>query len=157
MRTIPIFAALGAIVVSSTAIAEKALPYWASISTGEARMRTGPGRQFPASWVYRRQGLPVKVVETYPNWRKVQDPDGTTGWVQANLISETRTAIVVGGIREMRANASPQAAVVWRAQPGVVGRISQCASGWCLLDVKGRQGFIETGSIWGTAPDERLP
>lgn len=143
--------------VVAPAEAQRALPYWASISTGEARMRTGPGRQFPASWVYRRAGLPVKVIETYPNWRKVQDPDGTTGWIQANLIGDTRTAIVIGGIREMRANPSPQAAVVWRAEPGVVGAISQCGKGWCLLDVKGRQGFIETSAIWGTAPDERLP
>jgi SH3-like domain-containing protein len=137
--------------------AQKALPYWASISTGEARMRTGPGRQFPASWVYRRAGLPVKVIETYPNWRKVQDPDGTTGWIQANLIGETRTAVVVGGIREMRANPASNATVVWRAESGVVGAISQCARGWCLFDVKGRQGFIETSAIWGAAPDERLP
>lgn len=120
-------------------------------------MRTGPGRQFPASWVYKRVGLPVKVIETYPNWRKVQDPDGTTGWIQANLIGDTRTAIVTGSIREMRANPAPDAAVVWRAEPGVVGAISQCGKGWCLLDVKGRQGFIETSAIWGTAPDERLP
>ncbi len=120
-------------------------------------MRTGPGRQFPSIWIYRRAGLPIKVIEIYPNWRKVQDPDGTTGWMQANLIAERRTAIVTGGMRQMRANPAPDAAIVWRAEPGVVGAISQCAKGWCLIDVKGRQGFIETGSIWGTAPDERLP
>lgn len=120
-------------------------------------MRTGPGRQFPASWVYKRAGLPVKVIETYPNWRKVQDPDGTTGWIQANLISDRRTALVTGAVRDMRASPAPGAAVVWRAEPGVVGTVSQCARGWCLFDVKGRQGFIETGSIWGVTADERLP
>jgi SH3-like domain-containing protein len=138
-------------------IAQRALPYWASISTGEARMRAGPGRQFPASWVYRRAGLPVKVIETYPNWRKVQDPDGTTGWIQANLIGDTRTALVTEEIRELRANPDPAAPVVWRAEPGVVGVISQCAKGWCLLDVKGRQGFIEVSGLWGVAANERLP
>jgi len=157
MRILLITMAATAALSPAVLLAQKALPYWASISTGEARMRTGPGRQFPASWVYRRAGLPVKVIETYPNWRKVQDPDGTTGWIQANLISEKRTAIVTGAIRELRANPVTNATVVWRAEPGVVGVISQCAKGWCMIDVKGRQGFIETASIWGTAADERLP
>lgn len=145
------------LVAPHVAHAQRALPHWASIDAGEARMRTGPGRQFPASWVYKRAGLPVKVIETYPNWRKVQDPDGTIGWMQANLISDTRTALVIGTIRPLRAKPEPGAAIVWRAEPGVVGSISQCARGWCLFDVKGRAGYIETSAIWGTAPDERLP
>jgi SH3-like domain-containing protein len=136
---------------------EKPLPYWASIKTGEARMRTGPGRQFPASWLYRRAGLPVKVIELYPNWRKITDPDGTTGWIQSNLITDTRTAIIMGGIQDLHAAAAEDAPIVWRAEPGVVGMISQCRSGWCLFDVKGRSGYIQTAYLWGTAADEQLP
>lgn len=149
---------MAALLAPAMAVAQaKKPPYWASISAGKARMRTGPGREFPATWLYQRAGLPVKVIEVYPNWRKIEDPDGTVGWVQGNLLSEERTALVTGGVREMRASADANAAVVWRAEPGVVGRISQCARGWCLFDVKGRSGFISTAHIWGVAPDERLP
>ncbi len=146
-----------ALVLPTGAVAQKKVPYWASISAGKARMRTGPGREFPASWLYHRADLPVRVVEVYPNWRKIEDPDGTKGWVQANLLSEVRTALIVGDVRELRANADAAAPVVWRVEPGVVGKISQCARGWCLFDVKGRAGFIQTAHMWGTAPDERLP
>jgi SH3-like domain-containing protein len=140
-----------------TALAQKKVPYWVSISAGKAMMRTGPGREFPARWQYQRAGLPVKVIETYPNWRKVEDPDGETGWIQGNLLSEDRTAMVVGGVREMRASSDPTAAVIWRAEPGVVGKISQCARGWCLLDVKGRSGYMSVVHIWGVDADEKLP
>lgn len=134
---------------SDAAIAQKKPPYWASIAAGKARMRTGPGRQFPASWLYQRANLPVKVIETYPNWRKVQDPDGATGWMQANLLSEERTGIVRGEIRPMRAAPDIAAKVSWRAEPGVVGGISDCAEGWCRLEVGGKAGYIETSHIWG--------
>jgi SH3-like domain-containing protein len=107
--------------------------------------------------MYQRVGLPVKVLEIYPNWRKIQDPDGTTGWVQGNLLSDNRTAIVTGGIREMRAAAAAGASVVWRAEPGVIGLLKQCDRGWCLFDVKGHNGYIEIAHIWGAAADERLP
>lgn len=155
-RFIAGFVAFG-LFIPTVAAAQQKTPYWASISAGKARMRTGPGREFPASWLYQRANLPVRVIETYPNWRKIEDPDGTKGWVQANLLSNNRTALVAGDVRELRASADAGALVVWRAEPGVVGRISQCARGWCLFDANGRAGFIQTAHIWGTAPDERLP
>lgn len=157
MRRLMAGLAFAGLTLPTTALAQQTTPYWASISAGKARMRTGPGREFPAIWLYQRADLPVRVIETYPNWRKIEDPDGTTGWIQANLLSKVRTALVSGGIRELRASADPAAPVVWRAEPGVVGRLSQCARGWCLLDIKGRAGYIQTAHIWGSATDERLP
>ena len=70
--------ALGLTVGSARAQDERATPYWASISAGKAMMRTGPGQNYPAVWLYVRADLPIQVVETYPNWRKISDPDGTT-------------------------------------------------------------------------------
>ena len=143
--------------VGGEALAQRQPPYWASISAGKARMRAGPGRNFPANWLYQRADLPIRVIATYPNWRKIEDPDGTQGWMQANLLSEDRTAIVTGAIRPMRATPDRDAHIVWRAEPGVVGRISDCEDGWCRLDVNGRAGYIEMAHIWGVGQSEELP
>lgn len=145
------------IMPSGDAVAQKKPPYWASIIPGEARMRTGPGRQFPASWLFKRALLPVKVIATYPNWRKVEDPDGTQGWIQSNLLSDQRTGLVTGETRPLRDKPGSAGRIIFRAEPGVVGKISECGRGWCRLDVKGRMGFIETGHIWGIDPSEAQP
>ena len=142
-------AALMATVGPAAAQSEVELPYWASISVDEARMRKGPSPDVPVMWEYRRRDLPVKVVARHENWRKVEDPDGTQGWMAARLLSRTRTAIVTGTIRPMREDASVSAAVAYRAEPCVVGRISDCKNGWCLFDVQGRKGWIQTDHIWG--------
>lgn len=132
-------------------------PYFASISAGEARMRTGPGRNYPVAWLYLRSGLPVKVIETYPHWRKIQDPDGTIGWMQANLLADTRTAMVRdGGIRVLLTAPRTGAGVAWRVEPKVIGRISRCDDGWCRFDVGGRAGYIEIGDLWGVEPGEAV-
>ena len=73
---------------------ERQPPYWASIASGEAMMRTGPGRNYPGIWLYKRRDLPIRVVKTYPNWRMIEDPDGTRGWMLVSLLSDRRTAIV---------------------------------------------------------------
>jgi SH3-like domain-containing protein len=138
--------------------AQKKPPYWASITASEARMRTGPGRQFPAVWLYKRSGLPVRVIETYPNWRKVEDPEGVKGWIQANLLSEDRTGLIRGEeIKMLRASPASSANILWRAEPGVVGKLSECRKGWCKIDVNGRMGYLEASHLWGVEPAELKP
>lgn len=138
--------------------AERKTPYWASISAGKALMRTGPGKNYPAIWLYQRADLPVKVIKVYPSWRKVEDPAGTTGWMLVNLLSGTRTAIVTGGeARPLREKPEDAGRIVFRVEPGVVGRISDCIGAWCKLDVTGRSGYVRTDHIWGTDPGETVP
>ncbi|PPJ40642.1 hypothetical protein C0063_18660, partial [Pseudoxanthomonas sp. KAs_5_3] len=74
-----------------------------------------------------------------------------------NLISSTRTAIVQEAVTELRDRPAFGARVLWRAEPGVVGRVSQCARGWCRFDVRGQVGFVEATRLWGVAPEETLP
>lgn len=163
MRTLAF--AVAAIVIASLGLepaiaAESArkVPYFASIAAGRARMRTGPARTYPASWLYQRADLPVKVVAIFKEWRKVADPDGTEGWMQANLLSGTRTAIVRGAEPvELRDRPAAGGRLLWRAAPGVVGRLSQCGNGWCRMDVKGQAGFVEIGALWGVEAGETLP
>jgi SH3-like domain-containing protein len=150
---------LGAIALGLTvpAWAQRKPPYYLSLKPNEARMRAGPGRNYPTSWVYKRRGLPMRVIDTYSEWSKVQDPDGSEGWMQSNLLDNNRTALVTGTIIEMRAAPNPNARVNWRAEPGVVGTIKRCANGWCWFDVKGRGGYIEQSHVWGTDPGETVP
>ncbi|HEX8624559.1 MAG TPA: SH3 domain-containing protein [Allosphingosinicella sp.] len=149
--------ALGLTLGSAQAQNERATPYWASISAGKAMMRTGPGQNYPATWLYVRADLPIRVVETYPNWRKVSDPGGTTGWMLQRLLSDRRTGLVTGDARRpLRADPRESSRIRYFAEPGVVGRLSKCDGTWCLFDVRGRQGYIRQDQIWGVEPGEAL-
>ena len=94
-------------------------------------------------------GIKVHILEMKTPWLRVITPDGTQGWMAARLLSRTRTAIVTGDVRAMRTSANVDAPIAYRAEPGVVGRITNCKDGWCLFDVKGRKGWIEADHIWG--------
>ena len=97
------------------------------------------------------------MLAVFKEWRKVEDPGGTQGWILANLLSEQRTAYVPSGPVELRDQPRGDAKVLWRAAPGVVGRLSACAKGWCQLDVHGQKGFVEQGRVWGTDAGEVVP
>jgi SH3-like domain-containing protein len=144
-------------VSSAQAQRDRTPPYWASISATKAMMRTGPGQNYPATWLYVRPDLPIKVVEVYPSWRKVQDPSGETGWMLQRLLSDTRSAIVIGNEpRPIHESPDQGSRIRYLAEPGVVGRISRCADDWCQFDAGGKQGHIRTSDVWGVDPGTTL-
>ena len=136
---------------------ERAVPYWASISAGQAVMRTGPDRGYPALWLYHRRDLPVRVMRVMGAWRQVQERDGSSGWMLAALLSAQRTAIVTGGVRSIREAPAESARILYQAEGGVVGRINRCDGSWCRIAVGDKAGFIAQGEVWGTSLGERLP
>jgi SH3-like domain-containing protein len=143
--------------VIPSAVAQRQAPYWASIHSGEALMRTGPGRNYPATWLYIRPDLPIRIVAVREDWRQIEDPDGTVGWMLVSLLSDQRSGIVRGGDSQpMHETASDSAPVTFRAEPNVVGRVSECADGWCLFDVGGKRGYIKTEALWGVESGEAI-
>lgn len=136
---------------------QRETPYMASIASGRAMMRTGPGQTYPGTWLYTRRDLPIRVTRIYHEWRYIEDPGGTRGWMLVSLLSDQRTGIVTGeGLAELRESPDPASAVRFRAEVNVVGRVSRCASNWCYFDVRGRGGYIRTDRLWGVAPNETV-
>ena len=134
---------------------DKVPPYWASIASGEAMIRTGPGRNYPGTWLYQRRDLPVRVVRIYQSWRLIEDPEGVRGWMLVTLLSDRRTALVNPGqpraIHEQRDQTSR---VAYLAEPGVVGRIEDCDGEWCKFSVGKRGGWIAQGDVYGVSKAE---
>ena len=129
---------------------DREVPYWATIRASELNMRVGPSADYKIDWVYRRPGLPVKVVRVMEGWRLIEDPDGTKGWVVARLLSPDRGAIVIGeGNTELRLDPASDAPVKWRVEPGVVGALGDCDEGWCELSVGNKSGWIRQARLWG--------
>ena len=137
---------------------DKTPPYWASIASGQAMMRTGPGRNFPGVWLYQRRDLPIRVLKVFPNWRYVEDPDGVRGWMLVTLLSDRRTAIVRGAqARPLYASPNETSRLKYRVEPGVVGRVDNCANGWCEMKVGGdRSGYVRITDIWGVSDGETV-
>lgn len=126
------------------------MPYWAALRVDKVNMRVGPGEEYRIAWVYKRKQLPVRVVRLKEGWRLVEDPDGARGWMLARFLTRERGAIVSGtGLAEMRDAGSPSARLKWRLEPGVTGKLGDCAEGWCEFDVSGHKGWVEERRLWG--------
>jgi SH3-like domain-containing protein len=132
------------------------LPRYASMGASQVNMRTGPGEQYPINWVYKRELLPVEIVQEFGPWRKVKDMDGIEGWVNGNLLSDQRTGIVLGQTRLLYSSNDSSSRPLYRIEKGVVAKIVVCDEGWCQLNADGKTGFILREHVWGTYLSENF-
>ncbi|UTW55109.1 SH3 domain-containing protein [Kordiimonas sp. SCSIO 12610] len=132
------------------------LPRFVSLSADEANMRTGPGRQYPIEWVYRRRNLPLEVIDEFGPWRKLRDHQGTIGWMHVLLLNNKRTAMIMDDKLRLFEDPSDVSPVTIIADRGVIGIIDACENRWCKLEIDGTEGWAERKSLWGVYPNETI-
>lgn len=143
---------LGLAACGGASAQQRETPYWATIDTTELNMRVGPSTEYRIDWVYRRKGLPLKVLRMKEDgWRYVEDSDGTRGWVVGRMLSPERSALVIGRDNvPMRSAAAGDSTLKWILEPGVVGELGDCDAGWCNFRVGKREGFVPADRLWGS-------
>ena len=131
------------------------LPRFASLAAPEVNVRTGPSTDHPIRWVYARAGLPVRIVEEFDVWRRIEDPDGEQGWTHSSLLSIRKTVMVRGsGVQDVRRSPEEGARVVARIEPGVIGQLAECQGAWCRVDLNGERGWLPRDRLWGVPEGE---
>jgi SH3-like domain-containing protein len=132
------------------------VPRWVSLKHGEVMGRRGPGKDYPAQWVYRVQGLPVQVVAETEEWRRICDPDGGAAWVHRSEIDGRRTIMARSGPQTpIRRAASAGAPEVGLLNTRALARLDRCKGQWCKVKVGGVSGWLDTGTMWGMAAERQ--
>jgi SH3-like domain-containing protein len=132
------------------------VPRWVSLKHGEVMGRKGPGKDYPAQWVYRAQGLPVQVVAETEEWRRICDPDGGAAWVHRSEIDGRRTIMARSGDpTPIRRSLSDTAPVVGLLNARALARLDRCKGDWCKVKVGSLTGWLSGGAMWGLAPQRQ--
>ncbi len=125
------------------------LPRYAAIRATEANLRVGPSTNYPVLWRYEERGLPVLIVKEHFHWRKIEDPEGDTGWMSAHLLADWPRAIVTGAKRVLRRAPEPDARGVAVLEPKVVVAVLERQGRWCEVSTKGHKGWLKSDEVWG--------
>lgn len=135
---------------------ELPLPRFASLKADDVNMRIGPGSRYAIKWVYKHEGLPVEIIQEFNVWREIRDSEGTVGWVHKQMLQGKRMAIIKNKIAVLRKSPEEGASAVARVEPGVVGKLLECQSDWCKLQVSNHKGWISKTAMWGAYKDEKF-
>ncbi len=128
------------------------MPRFVSLAVEIANLRVGPRNSYDVVAIYRRRGLPLKVVDEFDTWRQVEDHEGTRGWMHQRLLSGRRMVMVRDEPAMLRRGPSAEAAPILQAEPAVLGQLLRCEDGWCFVEIEGRRGWMPATGLWGVLP-----
>lgn len=132
------------------------VPRFVTLKSDEINMRVGPGREYPLAWIYKRKGLPVKVIAEFDVWRKVTDHEGVTGWIHGQLVSARRTALIQEPVSKLYKRPDITSDIVAVAEKGVLMELQYCLDDWCRLSNDNMRGWLPRKAIWGTLEGETI-
>lgn len=128
-----------------------------SIKSSEVNARKGPGVNYPILYNYEYKWLPVKILASYDNWRKIKDLEGDESWIHLSFLSKKRTVILSSKtpVYLYKSNSS-SSIIVAKIMPKVVMSLKSCNKSWCKVTAKNVTGYIMASNIWGLNKDEKI-
>lgn len=154
LACLTVILAAGAAAVERGPVTNLPLPRYVSMKAAEGYARRGPSSDHRIDWVFVHRHMPLRIVDEYGHWRRVEDREGAGGWMHYSLLSGNRTVIVEADDLTLRRRPDPASPETARLGRGVVAALGDCHAGWCAVEVDGARGWASTGALWGVAPDE---
>ena len=131
------------------------IPRYVSLKSNDANIRVGPSKNYPIEIKFIKKNYPLKVLEEYEDWRKVQDFKNNIGWIHKSLISGTRTGIVLSNdSKNIKLLNTLDGNVIGEIGKGNIVFLEKCKIDWCLVSLGDFKGWMDKKYIWGVKEKE---
>tara|TARA_B100000927_G_scaffold257871_1_gene226018 strand:+ start:88 stop:645 length:558 start_codon:yes stop_codon:yes gene_type:complete len=131
------------------------IPRYVSLKSNDANIRVGPSINYPIEIKYIVKNYPLKVLEEYEEWRKIEDFKKNIGWIHKSLISGTRTGIISSkDNKNIDLLNTLDGSVIGEIGDGNIIYLEKCKIDWCLVSIENFTGWIHKKYIWGVKEKE---
>ena len=126
------------------------IPRYVSLKSNDANIRVGPSMNYPIEIKYIIKNYPLKVIDEYEEWRKVEDFKKNIGWIHKSLISGSRTGIILSkDNKKIELLNTLDGNVIGEIGKGNIIYLKKCKIDWCLVSDGNFKGWINKKNIWG--------
>ena len=120
-----------------------------TLRNDKVNLRQGPSFDHPIKIIYKKKFLPVLVIDSSDNFRKIKDHENNTGWIHISQLSKKKAAIVIDENLIMFSNPTLYSNPLVILKKGRLVKISKCKVDWCNVESGGYKGWLKKDSLWG--------
>ena len=120
-----------------------------SLKNSEVNVRSGPSKEYPIKFIYKKKFLTVEILDSWANWKKVKDFNGNSGWIHVSLLSGKKTAINKIKDSVIFTSDTIYSKPLVRVDRGRLLFIKKCKINWCKVNSGNYLGWIKKKSLWG--------
>ena len=131
------------------------IPRYVSLKSNDANIRVGPSTNYPIVIKYIQKNYPLKIIEEYDEWRKIEDVSKNNGWIHKSLISGNRTGIILSNNGDrIKIYNTIEGKMIGIIGKGNIISINKCKIDWCSISINEYKGWIYKNNIWGVEDTE---
>ena len=123
--------------------------YFSTLLYNNVNLRQGPSKNYPIKIFYKKKYLPVLVLDTSDNYRKIKDHENNTGWIHVSQLSKKKAALVLDSEVIIFENSTIFSKPLAILEKGRLCLISKCKDDWCKIKVERFSGWVKKKSLWG--------
>ncbi len=119
-----------------------------SLKNDKVNVRYGPSLNFPIKFIYYKKFLPIKIIDSKENFRRIIDHKKNSGWIHISQLRKANSIIVLEDKIVFKKN-SKFSKPLFKLKKGRLVKIKKCISKWCKIKTEKYLGWLETNSVWG--------
>ena len=123
--------------------------YFSTLRNDIVNLRQGPSKDYPIKIFYNKKYLPVLILDTSDNFRKIKDHENNTGWMHISQLSKKKAALTHDEQVVMFKNSTTFSSPLVVLEKGRLCLISRCENNWCKIKTDKYSGWVIKKSLWG--------
>ena len=123
--------------------------YFLTLRYDNVNLRQGPSKDYPVKIFYKKKYLPVLILDTSDNFRKIKDHENNTGWIHVSQLSKKKAALTIKDKIIMFKSSTMYSKPLAVLEKGRLCLVLKCKDDWCKIKVDKYLGWVKKKSLSG--------
>ena len=119
-----------------------------SLKNDKVNVRYGPSLNFPIKFIYNKKFLPIKIIDSKENFRRIIDHKKNSGWIHISQLRKANSIIVLEDKIVFKKNSKFSKPLV-KLEKGRLIQVKKCISNWCKIKTENYLGWLQNDDVWG--------
>jgi len=123
--------------------------YYLTLRNDKVNLRQGPSLNHPVKLVYKKKFLPVLIIDSSYNFRKIIDHENNSGWIHISQLSKKKAALNNHDNSIIFKKSSEYSKPITLLRKGRLCLVKKCKSNWCKIKTGNFVGWIKKNYLTG--------
>ena len=120
-----------------------------TLKNNEVNLRQGPSFEYPVKFIYKKKYLPVKIIDSKDNFRKIIDLKNNDGWIHVSQLTKKKSAINISNLSIVFKKPNIYSQPLIRLEKGKMVIVKKCKEDWCKVNTDNFLGWVKKENLWG--------
>jgi SH3-like domain-containing protein len=123
--------------------------YFLTLKYNRVKVRQGPSFEYPVKFIFKKKYLPIKVIDSKDNFRKITDLKNNNGWIHVSQLTKKKSAINIHNLSIIFKKPNIYSQPIAKLEKGKIVIVKKCKEDWCKIITNDYKGWIFKNYLWG--------